>query len=93
MILAAVSELQCIAQCNFHSFIRNGNMIVHFYEKTTPVGCANSNQIAGVVSVLVILPITQQEELLVWYPSEDTRTRIRVIGVNFSEILIKGMEI
>ena len=28
-----------------------------------------------------------------WYPSGVTRTRIRVIGVNFSEFLIKGNEI
>jgi len=28
-----------------------------------------------------------------WYPSEVTRTKIRVVGVNFSEFLIKGKEI
>ena len=38
-------------------------------------------------------PIKQQEELIEWHPSEVTRTRIRVIGKNFSEILIKGKEI
>ena len=37
-------------------------------------------------------PIKQQEELTEWHPSEVTRTRIRVIGVNFSEILTKGKE-
>ena len=35
----------------------------------------------------------QQEELIGWHPSGVTRTRIRVIRVNFSEILIKGKEI
>ena len=28
-----------------------------------------------------------------WYPSDVTRTRISVIGVNFRKILIKGKEI
>ena len=28
-----------------------------------------------------------------WHPSGVTRTRIRVIGINFGEILIKGKEI
>ena len=37
--------------------------------------------------------IKQQEELIEWHPSKVTRTRIRVIGENFSEILIKGKEI
>lgn len=60
---------------------------MHLNDKTTPVGCTNKNQIS-VASVLVVLPVTQQEELLGWYPSGDTRTRIRVIGVNFSEIFI-----
>ena len=39
--------------------------------------------------VLVVLPIVHQEELMKWHPSGVTRTRIRVIGVNFSEILVK----
>ena len=43
--------------------------------------------------VLVVLPITQQEELMGWHPSGLTRTRIRVIGVNFSDFLIKGKDI
>ena len=28
-----------------------------------------------------------------WHPSVVTRTKIRVVGVNFSEFLIKGKEI
>ena len=39
--------------------------------------------------LLAVLPIIQQEELMKWHPSGVTRTRIRVTGVNFSEILIK----
>ena len=39
--------------------------------------------------LLVGLPIIQQEELMKWHPGGVTRTRILVIGVNFSEILIK----
>ena len=50
--------------------------------------CTNQNLIA-LVLLLVGLPIIQQEELMKWHPSGVTRTRIRVIGVNFSEILIK----
>ena len=42
---------------------------------------------------LVFLPIKQREDLMGWHPSEVTRTRIRVIGINFGEILIKGKEI
>ena len=42
---------------------------------------------------LVVLPIIQQEGLMKWPLSRVTRTRIRVIGVNFSEILIKRREI
>ena len=42
--------------------------------------------------VLVVLPIIKQEETMNWHPSGVTRTRIRVIGVNFSEILIKGKD-
>ena len=40
--------------------------------------------------VLVFLQIIQQEVLMECHPSGVTRTRIRVIGVNFSELLIKG---
>ena len=43
--------------------------------------------------VLVDLSIIHQEEIMKWYPSGVTRTRIKVIGVKFSEILIKGKEI
>ena len=39
--------------------------------------------------LLVGLPIIQQEELMKWHPGGVTRTRILVIGENFSEILIK----
>ena len=45
-----------------------------------------------IVLVLVVLLIIQQEELMKCHPSGVTRTRIRVIGVNFSEILIKVKE-
>ena len=34
---------------------------------------------------LVFLPIIEQEVLMECHPSEVTRTRIRVIGVNFSD--------
>ena len=46
----------------------------------------------AVVFVLVFLLIMQQEELIGWHPGSGVRrTRIRVIGVNFSDIfLIKG---
>ena len=43
------------------------------------------------VSFSVFNP-TQQEELMGWHPSRDKRKRNRVIGVNFSDILIKGKE-
>ena len=33
------------------------------------------------------------EESMEWHPSGVTRTKIRVVGVNFSEFLIKGKEI
>ena len=42
--------------------------------------------------VLVVLPIRHQEDIMKWYPSGVTRTRVKVIGVKFSEILIKGKE-
>ena len=42
--------------------------------------------------MLLVLPIIQPEELMNWHPSGVTRTRIRLIGVNFSEILIKGKD-
>ena len=45
------------------------------------------------VLVLVVLPVIHQEELMKRYPSGFTRTRIQVIGVNFSEIVIKENEI
>lgn len=35
----------------------------------------------------VLLLIIQHEELMKWLPSRVTRTRIRVIGLNYSEIL------
>ena len=52
----------------------------------------NQNQIA-VVLVLVVLPIIQQDELMKWHQRGVTCFRIRVIRVNFSEILIKGKEL
>ena len=45
------------------------------------------------VLVLVFLPILQKEELMGCHPSGVTRSRIRVIGVNFTEFLIKKPEI
>ena len=50
------------------------------------------NQIAVVLGLVGLL-ITQQEELRKWHLSGVTRTGIRVIGVNFSKILIKGKKI
>ena len=41
----------------------------------------------------MFLLIIKQDELTGWHSSGVTRTRIRVIGVTFSEILIKGKEI
>ena len=35
----------------------------------------------------------RKEELMGWHPRGVTRTRARVIGVNFSEFLIKEKEI
>ena len=42
------------------------------------------------VLVLVFLPVIQKglEELMGWHPSRVARSRIRVIGVNFSEFLL-----
>ena len=40
-----------------------------------------------------IMPDLRLEELMKWHPSDVTRTRISVIGVNFRKILIKGKEI
>ena len=37
-------------------------------------------------------PDLRLEELMKWHPSDLTRTRISVIGVNFRKILIKGKE-
>ena len=45
----------------------------------------------GLVSVL--LPVIEQDELTEWHSGEVTRTRIRLIAITFSEILIKGKEI
>ena len=42
---------------------------------------------------LPFLLIIQQEKLMEWHPSRVTRTRIQVIGVIFSDFLIKGKEI
>ena len=39
-----------------------------------------------------VFTIIQQEELMGWHPSGVKRTGIRVIGVNFSDSLIKGKE-
>ena len=47
--------------------------------------------VALVLAVLSI--ITQQEELMKWHPIGVTRTRIRFIGVNVNEMLIKVKEI
>ena len=44
----------------------------------------------GLVSVF--LPIIEQDELTEWHSGGVTRTRIRLIAVTFSEILIKGKE-
>ena len=39
-----------------------------------------------------VFTLIQQEELMGWHPCGVKRTRIRVIGVNFSDSLIKGRE-
>ena len=39
-----------------------------------------------------VFTLIQQEELMGWHPSGVKRTRIRVIGVNFSDFYIKGKE-
>ena len=36
--------------------------------------------------------LIQLDKLIGWHPSGVTRTGIRVIGVNFSDFLIKGKE-
>ena len=41
---------------------------------------------------LGVFTLIQQEELMGWHPSGVKRTRIRVIGVNFSDFYIKGRE-
>ena len=41
-----------------------------------------------------VLTFIQQEELMGWRPSGvESRTTIRVVGVNFSDFLIKGKDI
>ena len=40
-----------------------------------------------------VFTLAQTEKLMVWDPSGVKRTTIRVIGVNFSDFLIKGKEI
>ena len=41
-----------------------------------------------------VFMLIQQEELMGWHPSGvESRTTIRVIGVNFSDLLIKGKDI
>ena len=42
------------------------------------------------VSYYSVFTLIQQEELMGWHPSGVTKTRIQVIGVNFSDFLIKG---
>ena len=37
--------------------------------------------------------LINKEELIGWHPSGFTRARIQVIEIEFSELLIKGMEI
>ena len=43
--------------------------------------------------VLVLLLLQKEELMDAWYTSGGTTTRIRVIGVIFSEFLIKGKDI
>ena len=45
------------------------------------------------VSYYSVFTLIQQEELMGWHPSGVTKTRIQVIGVNFSDFLIKGKDI
>ena len=53
----------------------------------------NQNHIVVALVLAVLSIIIQQEELMKWHPIGVTRTRIRVIGVNVSEMLIKVKEI
>ena len=40
----------------------------------------------------LVFTLIQQEEIMEGHPSGVKRTRIRVVGVNFSDDLIKGKE-
>ena len=64
-----------------------------FYDKIWSVRCTNQNHIVVALVLAVLSIITQQEELMKWHPIGVTRTRIRVIGVNVNEMLIKVKEI
>ena len=70
-------------------FSINGNIVMHFYDITGSACCTNNKQIAGSVSFSVFTNCTTEELLVGRHLRRVTRTRIQVIGVNFSEILIK----
>ena len=62
-------------------------VIGHFYDKMSLVRC--SNQTLNVCSVdhsvsFSLFTDYRKEELMGWHPRGVTRTRARVIGVNFS---------
>ena len=67
-----------LAKCPYSASYECRCILTHFMIKRDPFVA----QIA-LVLVLVFLPIIEHEELTVWHPSGVTRTRIRVIGVNF----------
>ena len=91
-IVTDISALQCRVHCKFNLFDHNRWRHYALRDKPWSVRCTNQNKIA-IVLVLVVLLIIQQEELMKWHPSGVTRTRIRVIEVNFSEMSIKVKEI
>ena len=71
-------------------------VIGHFYDKMRLVRC--TNQISNVCSVdhsvsFSVFTDHRKEELMGWHARGVTKTRARVIGVNFSEFLIKEKEI
>ena len=82
--LARRLALQCIVQCKFTYFIRNG-IIRHFSDKTWFVRCTSE--------IVRVFTDNTTRGVKGSHLSEVTRTGVRVIGVNVSEILIKGKEI
>ena len=61
IIVTDFSALQCIVQWKFTCFIRNGNMIMHYYDKRGSVCCTNYNQIAVVLVQNVFTNYTKRK--------------------------------